>query len=130
MNPRIHLSVLVFLLILPQLFAFSGGSGTAGDPYQIANIKDLWDVRTQLSAFHIQTADIDIAVTNPVSLTDWAASSSYSVGVVRKHPTDGFAYYCTTAHTSGATFDVANWVKMWEAIKGWDPIGEDGSPFK
>lgn len=130
MSPRLHLLVLVFLLVLPQLFAFSGGSGTAGDPYQIASIKDLWDVRTQLSAFHIQTADIDITVTNPASLTDWAANSSYSVGAVIEHPTDGYAYYCKKAHTSGSTFDIANWTKMWEAVKGWEPIGKDGSPFR
>ncbi|MDD4234310.1 MAG: hypothetical protein PHY61_08185, partial [Candidatus Cloacimonetes bacterium] len=63
-------------------------------------------------------------------LTNWEASNSYSEGAVRKHPTDGYANYCITAHTSSDTFDTANWTKMWEAVKGWEPIGKDGSPFR
>lgn len=123
-------ALFVYSSILVPAFAFSGGYGTASDPYQIANIKDLWDVRTDLSKYYKQTADIDIAVTNPDILTNWEASNSYSVGAVIEHPTDGYAYYCITAHTSSDTFDTANWTKMWEAVKGWEPIGKDGSPFR
>jgi len=123
-------ALFVYSSILVPAFAFSGGSGTAVDPYQISNIKDLWDVRTDLSKYYKQTADdIDIAVTNPDILTNWEASNSYSEGAVRKHPTDGYANYCITAHTSSDTFDTANWTKMWEAVKGWEPIGTESNPF-
>jgi hypothetical protein len=60
----------------------------------VANILDLWEVRDGLTGDYTQTADINLDVTNPTNLVDWAASTSYSVGDIRKHPSDGFAYYC------------------------------------
>lgn len=37
------------------------GSGTAEDPYQVATAEDLDDVRNNMSAYYIQTADIDLS---------------------------------------------------------------------
>jgi hypothetical protein len=115
--------MIISLVTIVPAFAFSGGAGTPASPYQISNIKDLWDVRTAYTSTFVQTGDINLAVTNPANLIDWADSTSYSVGDIRKHPSDGFAYYCTTAHTSGASFTTGNWAKLWEAQKGWQPIG-------
>lgn len=41
---------------------YSGGSGTSGDPYLIATPQDLYDVRSNLSAYFLQTKDIDLDV--------------------------------------------------------------------
>ena len=41
---------------------FAGGSGTPGDPYQVATAEQLSNVRTNLAAEYIQTADIDLGV--------------------------------------------------------------------
>jgi hypothetical protein len=40
---------------------FSGGNGSAATPYQVANVTDLDNIRNYLSAYFIQTADIDLA---------------------------------------------------------------------
>ena len=42
--------------------AFAGGTGTSGDPWQIATAEQLNNVRTQLGGEFIQTADIDLGV--------------------------------------------------------------------
>lgn len=41
--------------------------------------------------------------------SDWAASTAYSVGDVRRNPETDRYYSCHTAHTSGATFDSTKW---------------------
>jgi len=94
----------------------------------VTNILDLWNVRTALSGSYTQTADIDLSVTNPANLLVWVASTNYSVGNIRKHPTDGYAYWCKTGN-SDATFTAANWTRMWQATKGWEPIGNGTTPF-
>ncbi|MBL7136328.1 MAG: T9SS type A sorting domain-containing protein [Candidatus Marinimicrobia bacterium] len=59
--------VLGFMLIIGlvtysgSLFAFAGGDGTFGNPYQVSNATELNDVRNYLSSHFIQTADIDIS---------------------------------------------------------------------
>lgn len=93
----------------------------------VGNILQLWNVRNNPSGSFVQTANIDLAVTDPANLINWAPSTSYSIGDIRKHPTDGFAYWSITAHTSGASFNAANWTKLWEADKGWEPIGRNSA---
>jgi hypothetical protein len=39
---------------------YSGGSGTALDPYLVSNAQDLYDVRSTLGAYFLQTTDIDL----------------------------------------------------------------------
>jgi hypothetical protein len=54
------LSILIFnILCLAQ---FAGGSGTIVDPYQIATADHLNNIRYNLTASYIQTADIDLGV--------------------------------------------------------------------
>lgn len=51
--------------------AFSGGTGTELDPYQVANAADLDLVRSYLSSYFIQTADIDLSgYANWISIGD------------------------------------------------------------
>lgn len=50
------------LLPGPQLFAFSGGSGTANDPYLVANAQHLDAVRNFPSAHFRQIADINLDI--------------------------------------------------------------------
>lgn len=56
------------LCLLPQsVFAFSGGSGTSGDPWQIATVADLVEVADYLGSddtdkYFVLTADIDLDV--------------------------------------------------------------------
>lgn len=55
-------SLLCLLCISTNVFAqFSGkGSGTETDPYQVSNSDELFEVRNDLSANYVQTADIDL----------------------------------------------------------------------
>lgn len=108
--------------------ALFGIVGMAVAQTSVTTILDLWNVRNNLSGSYTQTADINLSVTNPANLTDWAASTQYGVGDIRKRPSDGYAYYCTIAHTSGNDFAATHWTKMWEAVKGWKPIGSGVEP--
>jgi len=66
--------ILVMMLIMflalstsPMAGTYSGGSGTSGDPYQIANLNDLQEISTTTAdwgAYFIQTADIDASATS------------------------------------------------------------------
>lgn len=57
------LTFVLMAVLSMQLYAqFSGGSGTEADPYQVATAADLNNVRNYLSAYFIQTADIDLGV--------------------------------------------------------------------
>ncbi len=102
---------------------------SVGSLFSIAvdNILDLWNVRTNLGETYVLTTDLDLEDTNPTTIANWVASTTYSVGDIVEY-TDGYAYYCTTDN-SDATFTTGNWTKMWEADKGWDPIGDDSAPF-
>ncbi len=53
------ITFIVFFIAL-NIFPFSGGNGTAGNPYQVATAADLNDVRNNLSSNFVQTADIDL----------------------------------------------------------------------
>ena len=56
------------LLFIPLLLSaqFAGGSGTSGDPYQIATALQLDSVRNHLSSHYILTANIDLS-----EYSDW-----------------------------------------------------------
>lgn len=127
-NPLVTRTILV--LILVSLF----GVALAQTP--VSNILDLWNVRNGLTgSYEIVLAEgvttIDMSVTNPANLDAWNTDTSYEAGNMIKF-TDGFAYYCILNLTStDGTQDPGNtthWTKMWEAIKGWEPIGFQNSP--
>lgn len=50
---------LLTFYLTPSVTAYSGGDGTEENPYQIATLNDLKAVSDHLSAYYIQTADID-----------------------------------------------------------------------
>lgn len=87
----------------------------------------LWKVRNSLSGTHTQTADINLLITDPSKIVSWSADSTYSAGVIRMY-TDGYAYYCSAEQATANTFASGTWNKMWEAAKGWEPIGYQKSP--
>lgn len=45
---------------------YSGGSGTLGDPYLIANVDDLKDIENNMSAYFKQTQDITLGIFEPI----------------------------------------------------------------
>ena len=94
----------------------------------ITTILDLWNVRDNLGATYNLLNDLNLEATNPASLNNYQNNTDYEVGNIVKY-IDGYAYYCTTAHNSGTAFISGNWTKMWEAIKGWKPIGNSTTPF-
>jgi len=91
----------------------------------VNNILDLWNVRTYLGETYVLTTDLDLEDTNPETIIAYA-SGTYNTGDIVRY--EDFAYYCETDGNSNLpTGD--NWTKMWEADKGWDPIGDDSAPF-
>jgi len=98
----------------------------------VYNILDLWNVRNNLSGSYNLQFDIDLAVTKPAQLTIWSTDLPYFEGDIRRY-SDGFAYYCiqdiTLIDGSEDPGNTAYWVKMWQADKGWEPIGKTGAPF-
>lgn len=93
----------------------------------VANILDLWNVRNNRNGSFTQTANIDLAVTDPAIVTDWISTQAYAVGTIRRY-TDGFVYYCIQASPAGTLpTNTSFWTKMWEAAKGWEPIGRSSA---
>jgi hypothetical protein len=72
---RAFLSVLLLALCSQPGFAnaFSGGSGTVGDPYRVANLNDLNNVRNYQSSCFLQITNIDIS-----SITNWTPISGFT----------------------------------------------------
>lgn len=59
------------------------GSGTLLDPYQVATAEDLYNVRNDLSAYYLQTADIDLsgyANWEPIGVEAAPFAGSYNGG--------------------------------------------------
>lgn len=96
----------------------------------VSSILNLWDIRNGLGGTYTLTQALDLEATNPGTITSYISGSSYDQGDIVEF-TDGYAYYSkipsNTNEPSGNTDD--NWTKMWEAVKGWDPIGDNNSPF-
>jgi len=93
---------------------------TVGFSTNVGTVLDLWNVRGNLSGSYTQTADINLET------TAWNSGTSYTVGALVIH--GDYAYYCTTANSDNS-FVVGNWAQLWEAAKGWKPIGTVSSPF-
>ena len=53
----------VMILSMDSSAEFEGGTGTAGDPYQIANVEQLQDMKLYLDAHYILVDDIDASGT-------------------------------------------------------------------
>ncbi len=52
---------------------YSGGTGTSGDPYLVANATDLYDVRSNLNKCFLQTADISL-----IGYANWGPFSNFT----------------------------------------------------
>lgn len=66
-SKNLHIAFLSCVMLLPFSLSaqFSGGSGTSGDPYQVATAQQLDAVRENLTAHYIQIADIDLGGDDP-----------------------------------------------------------------
>lgn len=81
----LSLSVLVSLvtvLTAVPAYAFDGGTGTNGDPYQLSNCVQLQSVREDLSAWYVQTQDIDCTDTK-----NWNGGKGFDP--IGGYPSDG-----------------------------------------
>lgn len=110
---------LVGVLFLTLSFALAAQTS-------VTTVEDLWNVRNNLTGTYQQSGDINLETTNPSKINAWDTGTLYVVGNIIKY-TDGFAYYCkqnmsdnTGSQDPGTA---AYWTKMWEAAKGWEPIG-------
>jgi len=102
--------------------------GTLGAT-NVTNILELWEIRDNLGDTYTLTKALSLEDTNPDTILVWSDSTDFVVEDIVKHPSDGFAYYCTSDHTSTSSFDSSKWTKMWECEKGWEPIGSESTPF-
>lgn len=119
MNISTSIKTLIFLGLLSVSLSLQA--------IDVTNILDLWNVRNNRNASFTQTGNIDLAVTDPAIVTDWVNSQPYSVGSIRRY-TDGFVYYCIQASPAGTLpTNASYWTKMWEAAKGWEPIGSNSA---
>lgn len=65
---------LLAVLLLQSVSAFEGGSGTSGDPYQIATCEQLQNISSDLSAHYELVQSVDCSATNPdVGGSIWGA---------------------------------------------------------
>lgn len=53
--------VLLLITVAGQAFPFSGGNGTAANPYKISTVQDLLDVNNNVSAHYKMINDIDLS---------------------------------------------------------------------
>lgn len=128
--------ITLFILLvaaIPIFAQFSGGAGTLASPYQIANARDLNNIRgaSLLNKYYIQTADINLSATNPNNVSVWVSGNSYNPGDYVKY-TPGpiqYTYLNIQATSSELPTNGAFWVQMWESAKGWLPIGDVTNPF-
>jgi hypothetical protein len=76
------ISTLFMALLLAHFsgFSFSGGNGTAGNPYLVSNVSDLDEVRSNLQAHYKQTADIDLGgeILNPIGFGGTAVNYCFT----------------------------------------------------
>jgi hypothetical protein len=126
-------AIMLVAMIVKLPGQFSGGAGTAASPYQIANVRDLNNIRgaSYLNKYFIQTNDIDLWATNKINVSAWNSSQSYAVGdYVRYNPgLMEYTYICIQANTNQVPSNTAFWTLMWESDKGWRPIGNSTEPF-
>jgi len=75
--------VLVLLVMPGVLRAYSGGSGTSGDPYQIATWQDLVDLSTTTAdwrQYFIQTADISASASHSEAFSPIGSATTKFTG--------------------------------------------------
>ena len=73
-------------------YAFSGGSGTAEDPYLIATVEDLKNINDEYGIHYLQVADIDLAG------IDWGSSNRLELSYSSVY--DGGCYRILNFHTT------------------------------
>ena len=63
------------------------------------------------------------------SAGDWASNTVYAVGMKVRNPEDWGYYQCTAAHTSGSSFDAANWGALvpFDRYVSLDQVEDDGA---
>lgn len=83
----IWITAILLLVASPGFAQFDGGSGTEGDPYQVATLEQLQEVGNHLGSHFIQTADIDGSETlnwnegmgfEPIAASDTVFTGSYN----------------------------------------------------
>ncbi len=93
----------------------------------VSTVEDLWDIRDNLGGDYTLITGINLEDTNPNTI------STYTVGTYNTNDiveyTDGYAYYCSQDGNTNTPDTENGWTKMWEVSKGWDPIGDETSPF-
>jgi len=77
MKKNITLFICILILSLNLKAQFSGGSGTAGSPYQVATSADLNNVRNFLTSYFIQTMDIDLTAATSSGGTYYNSGSGW-----------------------------------------------------
>lgn len=73
-------------------YAYSGGSGTAEDPYLIATVEDLENIKDEYDVHYLQVADLDLAG------MDWGNSHRLALGTYSVY--DGGRYRILNFHTT------------------------------
>lgn len=91
------LTLALLLSLLPAWpaaagYAFSGGSGTAEDPYLIATAEDLKNIKDEYGIHYLQVADLDLAG------LDWGSSNRLELGSSSVY--DGGCYRILNFHTT------------------------------
>ncbi len=109
MRRRIAKFFLISALVLPAtLFAYSGGSGTASDPYQISSVTDLLQLAetpSHYSRYFIQKNDIDLwgnTFQQAVIAPDTDSSTDEFSGTPFTGQYDGGGYYVRNLKINGA----------------------------
>jgi hypothetical protein len=86
---------------------YSGGSGTVGDPYQIANLTDLLDIASNMASHFILTADINLG-----------GSTNWPIG----HVVDSNSYTYFTGSLNGSNYKIHNGIFTSTAIYNYGGI--------
>jgi hypothetical protein len=103
--------------------------GSAIAAHNVATPYELWNMRNDLADTFTQTANIDLAVTNPASHpAAYDGGTSYSIGdmVTHTHGATEQTYFSLTNTNQGndpTDSDTANWRIAWVTAEGWLPIG-------
>ncbi len=83
---------------------FAGGSGTAEDPWRVADAAQLDAVRTNLTAHFLQTADIDLGVVPWNQGAGWVPLGTSSTPFTGVYDGAGFAIRNLTIDRAGSTY--------------------------
>lgn len=85
---NIFLPILAFIAFVPAVsFAFAGGDGSSGDPYQITNCTELQDMESDTTAYYVLNNNIDCSATT--GWTDSGGTGFIPIGLISSF-TGGF----------------------------------------